>query len=435
MVLDNAVRGRNHPDDVVVLKCPECRHTEPLQDGDINSFPINNKILEDISRKARGTTAGDDGDSDSDDEELMRKFRHVSMETTPNNKARQNDTEQRLFGDPNQTHPKKPYNVDEINLNAPRQNRFYPNVPSIVSHNGGNGVFRNSADDVIAQSVPYDVDEHDDLSYIDDVAKQLDVPSTDHQRNVAAWEYNENDDIMAAIRRSCDEMYGGPVSDLATDGDETNENEENIPINADSRGPHFPPGRGYQYQNDTDQMQTSNGTIGGNFFDSARSSGRITQQQRRQNLYQKHLDRLANNGFPDVVENKKCEDQRRMYWKTDGFMTQVEGKTEEEIMLRQLQIAADKNPMAADVLEDIMKVKTKKEAESVRSTKSEEFQNMVSSCEGRSGELLEELKQQAKSNPDAAAVAGEMEFVEEMRKKGYLVSVEEQRLVDQVRNV
>ena len=109
MILQKAVRERNHPDDVIVLKCPVCRHTEPLQDDDINSFPVNEKILQEIS-KMGNHGASDDNDSDIDDEDLVRKFKHVSVDT--------NNIDAKIFNpdcrdNPDRTRPVMPYGVDD----------------------------------------------------------------------------------------------------------------------------------------------------------------------------------------------------------------------------------------------------------------------------------------------------------------------------------
>ena len=241
-----AVRGRNHPDDVIVLKCPVCRHTQPLQDDDINSFPVNKKIIQEISKMGNIGAAADDSDNDIEDEDLVRKFKHVSMDT--NN----NDTQKFVpyfQNDPNRTRPMMPYgvvdsdNVDgygtpQIELSRLRQEnqlRMYPNVDQMVpaSHRSGSGFCRNSTEEFFYNPMPHDMEEYDDASYIDDVTRQLGAISTD-QRNavqipkVVPWgngdDDGDDDDVMAAIRKSCDEMYGGPIDtvtqnpDLVTDG-------------------------------------------------------------------------------------------------------------------------------------------------------------------------------------------------------------------------
>ena len=272
---------------------------------------------------------------------------------------------------------------------------MYPNVDQMVpaSHSSGSGLCRNSTEEFFYNPGPYDMEEFDDTSYIDDVTRQLGVISTDtDQRNdyqipkAVPWgngdddDDDDDDDVMAAIRKSCDEMYGGPVDivtqnpDLVTDG---------------------PTGR----------------------FDR-----RDERELKRQHRFQKHLERFGHNGHPVAISKRWHEN----YWDGDAG----KGKSEEEVMLRQLQIEADKNPLAADVLEEMMRVKTGKEAESQRSN--EHFDTVVPNNGEKSEGILWELKQQVKNNPTAATIAKEMEMVEQMRNKGYMTSTEDQFLVEQV---
>ena len=134
------------------------------------------------------------------------------------------------------------------------------------------------------------------------------------------------------------------------------------------------------------------------------------------------MDRFSHNGHPGAI-NKRWHGN---YWDVDVH----KGKSEEEVMLRQLQIEADKNPLAADVLEEMVRVKSGKEAEFQGSN--QHFDTFVSNNGEKSEELLWELKQQVKNNPTAAAIAKEMEMVKQMRNKGYLTSAEDQFLVEQV---
>ena len=405
MVLDMAVRGRNHSDDVIVLKCPVCRHTQPLQDDDINSFPVNKKILQEISKMGNLGAGADDDDNNIEDEDLVRKFKHVSMDTNNNNAKKLIPDYQ---DDPDQTRPVMPYGVDDndnvdgygirqIELSAQRQEnqlRMYPNIDQMVpaSYSSGSGLFRNSTEEFFYNPGSYNMEEFDDTSYIDDVTRQLGVISTDtDQRNdyqipkAVPWrnggdDDDDDDDVMAAIRKSCDEMYGGPVDivtqnpDLVTDG---------------------PTGR----------------------FDR-----RDERELKRQHRFQKHLERFGHNGHPVAISKR----WHKNYWDGDAG----KGKSEEEVMLRQLQIEADKNPLAADVLEEMMRAKTGKEAETQRSN--EHFDTVVPNNGEKNEGILWELKQQVKNNPTAATIAKEMEMVEQMRNKGYMTSTEDQFLVEQV---
>ena len=221
MLLDMAVRGRNHPDDVVVLKCPECRTTEPLGDADINSFPVNKKILEKVSN---GQSSGDDDGTGDDD--LIEKFKHVSMDTYAN--------------DPEQTRPMVPFGTangwnhdrDQIELSNRGYHqdtipRGYPNDPFKDTVWNGNGTGQDYIpDEYLLDSMQYGMETFDDRSYMDDVRKQLDVTEDTIHHNDRKIEENskeEEDNVMAAIRRSCAEMYGTPSPaennpDLVTDG-------------------------------------------------------------------------------------------------------------------------------------------------------------------------------------------------------------------------
>ena len=390
-----AVRGRNHPDDVIVLKCPVCRHTQPLQDDDINSFPVNKKILQEIS-KMGNHGANDDNDNDIDDDDLVRKFKHVSMDTN-NNDAKIFNPDYR--NNPDQTRPMMLYGADDndnvddygtrqIELSTQgRENplRMYPDIDQMVpaSHSTGSGGYRNSADELFYNIVPDDMEEFDDASYIDDVTRQLGVISTDQGNDVqipqaVPWTNGDDDDVMAAIRKSCDEMYGGPV-DIST---------QNQDLVTDGPKERF------------DRMNW--------------------RDLKRQHRFQRHLERFGHSGHP-VAMNKTWH---KNYRDVDAY----QGKTEEEVMLRQLQIEADKNPLAADVLEEMVRVKS--EAGNRRSN--ERFDTLVSSNGEKSNELLWELKKQMKTNPSAATIANEMEMVEEMRNKGYMTSTQDQLLVEQV---
>ena len=185
---------------------------------------------------------------------------------------------------------------------------------------------------------------------------------------------------MAAIRKSCDEMYGGPV-DIST---------QNQDLLTDGPAERF--------------------------------DRRDWRDLKRQHRFQRHLERLNHNGGPGAMN--------KTWHKNYRDVGAYEGKTEEEIMLRQLQIEADKNPLAADVLEEMVRVKSGKEAENQRST--ERFDTPVSSNGEKSGELLWELKKEMKTNPAAATIANEMEMVEQMRNRGYMTSTQDQLLVEQV---
>ncbi len=71
-----AERAKNAPDDVTVLRCPVCRTTQPLDSSDVDTFPVNRKLLQLATRNHGNQDGGSsDGESDIEEEKLLERFR------------------------------------------------------------------------------------------------------------------------------------------------------------------------------------------------------------------------------------------------------------------------------------------------------------------------------------------------------------------------
>ena len=429
-----AVRDRNHPDDVIVLKCPVCRNTQPLDYSDINSFPVNKKILERVSNGQRPTEDDVIGDDD-----LIEKFKHVSMETY------ENDADQTRVTVPYGAANGTRYQI-ELNSRSSHQNtipRQYPSDPFIYSagNDDVNQIQDYNQDEHLFNSMLSGQDEFDDKSYMDDVIQQLgmtDNPDVQNYRGEVAdnAKDDDHDDVMAAIRRSCAEMYGAPnpaesSQDLVTDG----------PVEEDDGNPAWgrsntsPDGAG-DAQNDFsgnwNWLPGANGGMAGHPY---------ADRNRHQRHWKKHHF-YGQRGFLRGRYSRMFQGRTGFnQWAVNQNGVEYTDETEEDVMMKQLQKEADKNPIAADVLEEIVRVKSMKETErngltkndTKRTTAKAELDLYPDGDQETNHDIMKELQKQVETNPAAAEIVRDMEMMEKLKDEGHLVPLEKQSVVEQVR--
>ena len=125
------------------------------------------------------------------------------------------------------------------------------------------------------------------------------------------------------------------------------------------------------------------------------------------------------------------------FYTLSSHPNQYSDETEEEMMMKQLQNEADRNPVAADVLEEIVRVKSMKEMQGVKDEKqtsaAANFHNVGHTDLDADSDIIKTLKKQLDKNPAAAEIVRDMEMMEKLKDEGHIAPIEKQSIMEQVR--